>query len=157
MAVTITQEGSDEIKTIGLEEIAFPDGPHPLKKPTSKDMSVDRFYIYGRKRMNSRDIAAMEFATVSQVAQWRRLPHLKQAYERGMAHTKYLIRDKQLEVALQGNVPMLIHVGKYFADQEGSYDDDHISEAFQQGNQHTWDGGFEEELRNLSTKFLKSD
>lgn len=89
----------------------------PPAKTLHPEVKVEQVEVFGRLRMTRAQIASWYGLTSSQVGALFRRQDLKAAYDRGRAETIVALRQKQLELALKGNVQMLIHTGLQFADQ----------------------------------------
>ena len=65
----------------------------------------------------------------------RRRPELQEAYNQGLAEVKLSLRGRQIQKALEGNVQMLIWMGKQLLGQAES--PSRIEEGWEVGGEHT--------------------
>ena len=100
----------------------------PPKTPEYPEVKLDQMEVFGRLRMNKKQIADWYGMTHRQVRTMFQNQEIAQAYDRGRAEVVVAIKQKQIEVALGStdasgkvitppNVTMLIHAGVQFADQ----------------------------------------
>lgn len=106
MAVTIIGKGK-----------AAPEPP-PEKPQLHPQVKADQIEVFGRLRLTQTQIAAWYGLTVNQVQSVLRRPDMKAAYDKGRSEAVVAIRQKQLQLALAGDIRMLLHAGEHFGDQQ---------------------------------------
>ena len=91
-------------------------GPGATLETSSGNMPVeiklDQIEVFGRLKMTRAQIAQWYGITEAQVATLFRKPEVRIAYDKGRAETVVAVKQKQLQVALNGNVTMLMHTGR---------------------------------------------
>ena len=93
-------------------------GPIPAQTYLHEKVKADQVEVFGRLRMTHKQIAQYYNLSEGQIAYALRRPDLRAAFEKGRAETVVAIRQKQLQMALAGNVTMLLHAGFQFGEQE---------------------------------------
>ena len=116
MPVTIRANRDAEPIPLDDGAVEVSSGIVPNKKVR---MDPDQFEAFGRLRMTTGQMAAYYGLSNSMLVVYTQRPHLRAAYERGRAEIVMAVRQKQLKMALDGNVQLLLHAGKHFGEQEG--------------------------------------
>jgi len=81
-------------------------------------IKLEQLEVFGRLRMTHLQIAEYYGVPTRSVTRLMGYSEAKQAYSRGRAETVVAVRQKQLQLALGGNITLLLHAGFHFADQE---------------------------------------
>lgn len=119
------------------------------------DLSLDQIEVFGRLRMTKKQIAEWYNLTVHQVSGLFRRPDVRAAYDRGRTETVVAIRQKQLQLALGGNVQMLIHAGEQFADQVRG--GEQVETEDFETSRFSWEGEMKRRLQQARDDLFKSD
>jgi len=115
------------------------------------EVKLDQFEVFGRLNMTHSQIAAYYGITRGQAVYLMKKPEVRNAYDLGRAQTVIAVRQKQLQLALAGNVQLLIHAGVQFGDQEreGPIQEPQDFEP----SRFSWDAKLKKEVTDLRQKF----
>ena len=117
------------------------------------DITPEKFEMFGRLRLSHSQMGQFLGVSAPTLRYHLSKPHLRAAYDKGRAETVVAIRQKQLQVALNGNVTMLLAAGEYYADVGA--DDDKI--ASDDEDRRDWDTAIRDRARAAREKLASGD
>lgn len=137
------------LKIIG-QKGATPQAPVATEHPDVEPAQVE---VFGRLRMTKQQIAEYYSLTIHQVRGLFTRADIRQAYERGKAQTVLAVRQKQLQMALGGNVQLLLHAGEQFADQKRGEAPDTEVDDFAP-NRFSWESEVQDRIAEARAHYL---
>lgn len=119
------------------------------------DIKLEQIEVFGRLRMTKAQIADWYGLTQYQIAHAFRHRDVATAFAKGRSQTVVAIRQKQLELALKGNVQLLIHTGVQFGDQIKSGPAEATDEDYEPGR-FSWDNEMKDRLAAARAAILSA-
>lgn len=109
--------------------------------------------VFGRLRLTREQIAKWYGVTTNSIETLFRRSEIRAAYDRGRAQTIVALRQKQLQLALGGDVRMLLYTGDQFADQTRGGSQLEVEDF--EPSRFSWDGEMKKRLDAARDELLK--
>ena len=114
--------------------------------PRKPVCTPEQLAMYGGALCTQQEVADILGITQQSVSEMLQKPAYKEAWERARSVTRYDVRRKQIDSALEGDRTMLIWVGKQVLDQRDSPKEVEINQNVQVKYIAEWGGATPEEL-----------